>query len=282
MHASEAAQDERARALLGRLAAGEIIAAPVVVVSAHPDDESIGLGGRLACFDGLTLVQHTDGAPHAMEDARRAGFATRRAYADAREAEALRALAALGAHPRRRLAHGVPDQQGWRRLAEISRRLADEIAGAEAVFTHAYEGGHPDHDAAAFAVAAACAVLGRRGRPRPLRLEFAGYHQRDGRRAAGVFWPDVGAPETAVRIEREAVDRKRAALACFASQAPVIAWFSPETERYRRAPDYDFTRPPPPGAALYDSFGWAARSADWRRAAREALADLELEAPQWA
>src|SRR4029077_3455583 len=46
------------------------------------------------------------------------------------------------------------DQQAAFRLAELARRLAALFAerGIAVVLTHACEGGHPDHDAVAFAV----------------------------------------------------------------------------------------------------------------------------------
>jgi LmbE family N-acetylglucosaminyl deacetylase len=49
---------------------------------------------------------------------------------------------------------GIPDQAASLGLAGLARRLAVQLAasGAEVVVTHAYEGGHPDHDATAFAV----------------------------------------------------------------------------------------------------------------------------------
>ena len=72
--------------LAARLARGERVAEPVALVVAHPDDETIGLGSRLHLFDRLLLVHLTDGAPADMGDARRAGFATREAYAAARAA----------------------------------------------------------------------------------------------------------------------------------------------------------------------------------------------------
>ena len=72
--------------------------------------------------------------------------------------------------------------------------------------------------------------------------------------------------------------RKRAALAAHRSQAEVLAWFDPGLESYRTAPAYDFTRAPPPGAALYDDWGLALTAAAWRDLARRALRELGPDA----
>ena len=170
-----------------RLAARERIAEPVALVVAHPDDETLGLGSRLHLFDRLTLIHLTDGAPADMGDARRAGFATRDAYAAARAAELAAALEVLGARPVRALAYGVLDQAVVEHLPELARRLASDLADQAAVVTHAYEGGHPDHDACALAVARARKAL----RPdAPAAYEFAGYFGVDGVLHGNAFHPD--------------------------------------------------------------------------------------------
>ncbi len=258
---------------------GEEVAARACLVAAHPDDETISAGGRLARFPSLTLVHVTDGAPEDGQDAARAGFPDALSYRRARAAELDRALAALGVAPRR-LQLGVADGEAAFHLEDLSRRLAAELRGFEVVLTHAYEGGHPDHDAAAFAVQAACALLRGQGAAAPVRLEFAGYHQAQGARATGRFWPDPAHSAVEAALRGETLARKRAALACFRSQAEIVAWFSPDMEAYRAAPTYDFARPPPPGEVLYDQWGWRLTGARWRDCAAAALRRLELAA--WA
>jgi LmbE family N-acetylglucosaminyl deacetylase len=123
----------------------------VAVVVAHPDDEVIAAGARLPLLCNVSIVHVTDGAPRAMQDARAAGHATRDAYARARRGEAEAALALAGIPPRRLFALGIADQEASFRLAGLARRLArllrERTMGV--VLTHAYEGGHPDHDATA-------------------------------------------------------------------------------------------------------------------------------------
>lgn len=239
--------------VLDRLAAGARVAEPVAVVVAHPDDESLWAGAALRLLDDATLIHLTDGAPFDMADAARLGFSRRSDYAAARAAELDAALAALGASPRR-IGYGIADQQLADDLPGLVRRLSADLEGMAAVLTHPYEGGHPDHDAAAFAVA-------RVGVPE--HIEFACYPTVEGRRAFGRFWPDPAAAERVCDFDTEVRAAVHAAIAAHASQAGVIGDWRPDCARYRHAPSYDFAAPPPPGLALYDSFGWMITSREF-------------------
>lgn len=239
-----------------RLASGERIEEPVGVVVAHPDDETLWLGTALRRLPNATLIHLTDGAPADMRDATRLGFTTREAYARAREAEIASALSAMRVTPRR-ISYGYVDQSLIDHLPELIERLRSDLAGMSAVITHPYEGGHPDHDAAALAV--------RRAFPGEL-VEFACYHLRGGQRVFGRFWPSEGQSKRALSTdEREAIST---AIDAHQTQAEVIGAWRPAEERWRVAPAYDFTAALPPGEALYDGFGWALTSEQWRERAR--------------
>ena len=93
-----------APSLLAQIASGAPVDAPVAVVVAHPDDETIGLGAQLGRFDDALLVHVTDGTPRDGEDARNYGFAGVADYAAARAAELCAALRAGDASRLRRLA----------------------------------------------------------------------------------------------------------------------------------------------------------------------------------
>jgi len=257
-----------------RLAAGERVDDPVALVVAHPDDETLWAGAAFARLANLTLIHITDGAPLDMADASRLGFATREDYARARGRELDRALRLLGP-PAARIACGVPDQQAIGRLGELADRLAGHLADMAAVLTHPYEGGHPDHDAAALAVRIAVERIGARVGRAPALVEFACYHAIDGERRFGRFWPDADCPEQARPLDPADRDRIGRAIAAHATQSSVVGSWRPDAERWRAAPDYDFTAPPPPGDSLYDRFGWAITSARWRELARQEIA-------QWA
>ncbi len=257
------AQHEReAREWAERLASGEQIDAPVALVVAHPDDETLWAGAALRRMRNLTLILLTDGAPEDMGDAHRLGFVTRGDYAAARAAELARALEALDARPRL-IRYALRDQDAVRHLPAIIERLRRDLAGAELVITHPYEGGHPDHDVGALAVNRAA---------RALVVEFACYAQFNGAREFGRFVPDPQSPEHVRALDAQDRARVDAALAAHATQASVFGEWRPDAERWRAAPAYDFARPPPGEDALYDGFGWALTSDKWRAIAAGVLA----------
>ncbi len=246
-----------------RLASGTPIPDPVAVVVAHADDETLWAGTALLRLSGLILIHLTDSAPADMADAARLGFATRADYARARSDELDAALAVLDARPRR-IAYGLPDQEAVAHLPDLVARLAHDLTDVAAVLTHPYEGGHPDHDTAALAVRKAAARIGDRTGRAPALAEFACYHRHAGTRRFGHFWPDAGCPEQVRPLEAAERARVAQAIAAHRSQAAVIDGWCPQAERWRPAPAYDFTAPPPPGASLYDGFGWSITAARWR------------------
>ena len=256
------------RSLLQALAARATLQQRVAIVVAHPDDETIAAGGSLHLMPDLLLVHVTDGAPRRRPDAANHGFDTPAAYAAAREAELRAALSVTAVEPER-VRLGVPDQDASLHLCDLVASLAPVLAqhGVQAVLTHAYEGGHPDHDATAFATHLAARRVGI-----PV-LEFPGYHAGpDGEMEVQRFLP--GPAETLVRLRPEEAAVKRAMFDCFATQASVLRPFGASVERFRPAPGYDFMAAPHAGPLNYENWGWPMTGRHWRELAAEAMRDF--------
>jgi N-acetylglucosamine malate deacetylase 2 len=263
--------------LLKAIVAGESVASPIVAVVAHPDDETIGMGSRLSQLKNLTLVIVTDGAPTDMRRARSLGFESVEDYSSARFDELQKALGVLGAQLVRQINFGFPDGQTVFHLAELAGSIEAVIVNSAAVITHAYEGGHPDHDACSLATQLACTRIAAAGREAPQLLEFAGYHSQNGQLTVNRFWQDSCRPESMVRLSWKERRMKRRAMRAFRTQSFLLEHFPPSNECYRRAPAYDFPKPPPPGEWYYDRYDWSLKGKDWLRQVRDCFSPTELD-----
>jgi LmbE family N-acetylglucosaminyl deacetylase len=243
----------------------------VVVVVAHPDDETIGCGALLHRLAGVRVVVVTDGAPRCLQDAHQRGFQMAEEYAGARRRELLNVMRLAGVRPDQVMQFGIYDQAAILNLNQITDRLrqffADQQIGI--VLTHAYEGGHPDHDAVAFCVHEAA----RRVRHTIGILEMPLYRATEAGDAHQSFAPADGIEPVIVELTAEETQRKSEMFAAYVTQQDVLAGFSLDAEHFRSAPEYNFTKPPNGGRVLYDRENWGIRSDGWLRHTREALTE---------
>jgi LmbE family N-acetylglucosaminyl deacetylase len=247
--------EQAARRSLDRL-----LSRRVLVVVAHPDDETVGAGVLLSRLPEAWIVHATDGAPRDPRFVARGFSGTREEYAQARrrELEAAMAIAGIGAD---RLCHlGIADQEAVFALPQMIRELRRVIREIEpgAILTLAYEGGHPDHDAVALAVRAAARGIDL--------FEMPLYHAEPGteRMIVQEFLP--GPPEIVLPFTDQERELKRRMIETFATQAETLRSFlPPRDERFRPASACDFALPPHAGRLQYEIWGFPLSGEGWRR-----------------
>lgn len=279
----------------------------VVIIAAHPDDETIGSGGLLLGLKYPYVVHVTDGAPYDRRFIPKGFRGTREAYAHERRAETIRALAMANVFPSRMFSLGGVDQEACEEIVRLARALSEIIADLrpDIVISHAYEGGHPDHDATCVIAHAACDLVKRLGHFAPPRLvEMASYHGAPGHLVTSELLPRSSEPEpliarsareviaflerkqlqpsladASIRLDLSSDDRARKAemMTCFGTQQEALAPFGIPNELFRLAPEYDFSKPPHEGPLYYEQLGWPMKGIDFRRKALRARRALETE-----
>ncbi|MGZ6012982.1 MAG: PIG-L deacetylase family protein [Caulobacteraceae bacterium] len=243
-----------------------------IAAFAHPDDATIAFGGQLGRFPDLDMIVVTDGAPTHLNYAADKGYRSTEAYAQIRWDEMESALSLIDVPGERVSAYGFDDGSVCRRLMTLIERLEKDLAGADIVMTHCFEGGHTDHDSVAMAVHLACAAIEEERRPviveAPLYSLQAGLFTTQALPAGGSGRP-VAAPLT-----EEQQLLKRQIKICYSSQRYSLAQFKDDVEPCRIAPAYDFGLLPNNGALLYEVNGFMS-GPQWLATVRMCLALLE-------
>jgi LmbE family N-acetylglucosaminyl deacetylase len=258
-----------------------IAADRLAVIIAHPDDETVGTGALLMRTTGTQVIVTTDGSPRAPEFAQEHGFGSVEDYAAARRRELSTAMAIAGVKAEQLIMLGFADQGATHALAQLSAMLAGIVIARNItmVVTHAYEGGHPDHDAVAFAVQAAQRLLAMRGRALTV-IEMPLYRiDAQGRFTTSFAGETAGA--IAYAIAGAELDRKKAMFAAHVSQQQVLRQFDPAREQFRPAAKHDFTRLPNDGRLFYESMPWGMDGPGFQRRVGEAMAALAREGLAW-
>jgi len=246
------------------------------VIVAHPADEIFGAGGLISKLSDVTVIHLTDGAPNNTQIVYEAGFEGRADYAQARRRECISALAIANVPADRILEFDVVDHQAPHFLTDLAKRITTLLqqSAPDIVLTHPYEGGHPDHDAAALATNAAVRLLKRHGFKPPMLFEMALHPARDGERRVLDFLPSSGRETTTFLLDEEAQKLKRRMYECFATQRKSVKENPLGPERFRRPPPYDFTLPPQLGKLNYENFDREFTPQEWQLLARKAWSDL--------
>ena len=256
--------------------------ARVLVLAAHPDDETIGASAILGKIPGSSVVYLTDGAPKDAQFRSPHVSGSRELYACVRAEEAASALVFVNVPPERILFLSGIDQEAILRVSELVEEFVPIILEFKPsmVITHPYEGGHPDHDTAALVARLAAQIVSRQGADPPDVMEMTSYHLAEEGRVAGRFLSSppllCGEVATTFRLKMSADERTRKArmLGCYVSQWHVLSDFPLEPEQLRIAPAYDFSRAPHEGQLWYERLQWPMTGARWRELAGQTLAEF--------
>jgi len=203
----------------------------ILLLVAHPDDETIGCSGLLQRASSALVVFAVDGAPphYGFENK----YGSLQQYSDTRFLEASHALRALPHCSFRRLvrqngAHFV-DQHLFEQLPEALTLLNQFVSrfSPDFIVTHAYEGGHIDHDACHFlAVHIACAHG-------LMVMEFPSYWKAEDGRDVFQQFRDGRNDDVILKLSEQEIEVKRQMLESYRTQQGLTAVFHLHTERFR-------------------------------------------------
>ncbi|WP_125106716.1 bifunctional PIG-L family deacetylase/class I SAM-dependent methyltransferase [Gulosibacter massiliensis] len=193
--------------------------APLVVVVAHPDDETLGAGGLIATAAAhghdVTVVLCSDGeASH--PDSR---THTRQELAVIRRREFTAAMDALGSTSRKSCNHvsftalGLPDGHVGEFGTEIEGELRRLVTPGSTIASPWRSDGHPDHDAVGEIAAAVAAEL------ELTLLEFPIWYWHWAQPVADPRWRSM----RTFRLDPSAAGAKRLAMAAYPSQTTPLS-----------------------------------------------------------
>jgi N-acetylglucosamine malate deacetylase 2 len=205
----------------------------LLVFVAHPDDETIACSGLLQRAAASLVVFAVDGAPPRYGFERQ--FGSLREYSEARFVEASRALSHIPHCSVRRLARPdgtwFLDQHLFLDLPQAFTsltRIAEEFS-PDLLFSHAFEGGHIDHDA--------CHILANRtAQTLTLKnLEFPLYWRSEDGKDLFQQFRESSEGEFMLQLSQQESVVKRKMLLEYRTQQNLLSVFQLESERFRPA-----------------------------------------------
>lgn len=213
----------------------------VLVLAAHPDDETIACSALLQRATASLVVFAVDGAPPHFEFEKT--FGSLRKYSDARFQEASQALTLIPNCSFRRLArkdsNWFVDQHLFLDLQEAFSSFIEIIEefSPDVLVSHAFEGGHIDHDACHVLASRAAFSLGLRG------LEFPLYWRSA--RGEDVFqeFRKYREGEFSLQLLQQELFVKQQMLAEYRTQKTLTLVFRPETEPFRPMTQIGYATP---------------------------------------
>lgn len=253
----------------------------IMVFCAHPDDEVLGAGILLSYLNQkIEIVTITDGSPKNLKYALSAGFSSREAYAEARYKEQINAMKNAGLSEIQCHRLNFMDQETSYHMSAITHRIMGMIESKMPglILTHAYEGGHPDHDSVSFSVWAACNLLLKKGIEPPVVIEFASYHgngQSEMMCYEFIPYPEIGM--WIIALSQNEIELKKRMVDCYKSQSKMLSLFPLQTECFRIMPKYNFRNTPHNGILFYEFFDWGMSAKCWNKLAGETINILGID-----
>lgn len=222
----------------------------ILVLAAHPDDEVVASAAAIsrARAQGAEVfalyLTHGCIARDAMWPWDRKNYETHvaRRRAEGEDAARLLGLAPVGWSLR-------PARHLWREMEAVHQKIETTAAEhkIDQIWVPAYEGGNADHDA--------LNAIGSLLRVRYSVLEFAEYNFA-GSKAHSNQFPHPDASEQILTLTPAEREKKRAALAIYASEKGNLNYVKTERECWRVLAGYDYSQPPHDGVLWYARFQW--------------------------
>lgn len=247
------------------------------VIVAHPADEVIGAGCLISKLVEVSVLHITDGAPRADDEAQLLGYKDRQNYSNRRKEETAAALSLVHVERNHIVEFDIENETAAYSLADLTRKITNFLqqCGADIVITHPYEGGHPDHDATAFATHSAIQLLKNNGFRPPVLFEMALHpngHSGEARRCE--FLTGVDQETTTLLLDDRARELKRQMYDQLETQQKSIAASDLGPEKFRQPKKYDFSLPPQAGKLHYEKLDCTLTGEQWQSFASEALKTL--------
>ena len=209
----------------------------VLIFAAHPDDETVACGGLLQRSSESLVLFAVDGAPRGYGFERK--FGSLGAYSEERFREASRALALVPRCSIGRLARkdgtAFADQHLFQELKEafLSLRRVTRDFAPDLLVSHAFEGGHIDHDTCHILAKQTASVLSI------CHMEFPLYWRTAQGQDVFQRFRDPRNDEVVLALSPRELLVKRQMLAEYKTQQGLTSVFAAATERFRPAAETD-------------------------------------------